>query len=312
METHAADEQSNPATCADGMRAWIDRFLSDDAVRFCAGRSKLPKQEVRQILTTYGNEAAFYAPLAAAHAPASGRSLEVGSGLGFVSRWLRRHGYDIIALEPATGRFSAFGQLAEAIADIDGPPDPQGLAIGADALRRSEHGRFDFICSFNVLEHMADLPHAFSAMADVLAPGGRMVHVCPNYAFPYEPHLGIPLVPLRPDLTDRLFPGAVRRDLETWKTLNFVTARTLKALARREGLTIAFEASQINAYVDRLDSDEAFRKRHTSGNGLLAVGLRAAHGLRLLGQLRRLPPTLLSPMTVLLKAPKDGRDRGCT
>lgn len=35
------------------------------------------------------------------------------------------------------------------------------------------------------------LSERINALVDALAPGGRMVHVCPNYIVPYEPHFQI-------------------------------------------------------------------------------------------------------------------------
>ena len=35
--------------------------------------------------------------------------------------------------------------------------------------------------------------------------GGAMIHMCPNYFVPYEPHFGIPLIPFAPRATQRFF-----------------------------------------------------------------------------------------------------------
>ena len=67
------------------------------------------------------------------------------------------------------------------------------LPIGIDDLDPSVHGRFEVVFSANVLELVPDLVSALERMQSVPAEGGVQRHVCPNYAFPYEPHFFVPL-----------------------------------------------------------------------------------------------------------------------
>jgi 2-polyprenyl-3-methyl-5-hydroxy-6-metoxy-1,4-benzoquinol methylase len=74
----------------------------------------------------------------------------------------------------------------------------------------TEHaGTFDLIFSNNVFEHVRDVQAALATLGALLRPGRVMVHNCPNYDVPYEPHFGIPLLPLRPASTARVLPKSI-------------------------------------------------------------------------------------------------------
>lgn len=226
--------------------------------------------------------------------PAAGRLLEVGAGLGLVSLFLSRCGFDITALEPAGSGFEDHERFAPSLASaLDA--SVQHLAIGAEDLCVDEHGQFDLIFSNNVLEHVPDLSAVLAAMTGVMADEGCMVHSCPNYTIPFEPHFGIPLVPLRPALTARVLPASMR-DSGLWHSLNFVRAADIAVDAETLGLVVTFRRGLLAASIDRLTLDPEFRSRHRLlarvGSVVSAVGVTAA--------LRRLPPRFSTPMDFML------------
>jgi 2-polyprenyl-3-methyl-5-hydroxy-6-metoxy-1,4-benzoquinol methylase len=139
------------------------------------------------------------------HLTTDARILEVGAGLGLLSLYLSIRGYDVVALEPVGRGYGFFHVVREAIARESPWPLPRGLEIGAEQLRASGAGPFDLIFSIHVLEHVQDLPAVVDGMLSVLAVDGRMVHLCPNYTVPYEPHFGFPLLPGRPGAVAGLF-----------------------------------------------------------------------------------------------------------
>ena len=97
-------------------------------------------------------------------------------------------------------------------------------------------------------------------MRSVLAPAGSMVHTCPNYHVPYEPHFGIPLVPGVPSATRFVLPGRIASS-GLWRSLNFVTSTGLRRTARRAGLTVEFEPGEdgAGAIIVTLAGDGALR-----------------------------------------------------
>ena len=104
-----------------------------------------------------------------------------------------------------------------------------------------------------------------------------MVHLCPNYAVPYEPHFSRLLIPLAPRLTARFLPVSVGTS-SLWRSLNFITLPQIRRLAVRHGLRATFASGQMHKAFERLGSDEEFARRHSplvhaAGRFLRATGL---------------------------------------
>jgi len=227
------------------------------------------------------------------------RVLEVGAGTGLLALFLSAHGVDVVALEPVGPAWLEFDALQEAARQISPWPLPRALRMGGEELA-AEHGPFDLVFSVNVLEHVPDLDGLMRGMAAVLAPGGRMVHLCPNYAVPYEPHLGIPLLPVRPRATERCFPRRVAAQRALWESVNFITARRLARVARSHGLQAEFRPGLLADALRRLNTDPEFASRHAGpvavvGKAVLALGAGAL--------LDRVPARLATPMCVELTGP---------
>jgi SAM-dependent methyltransferase len=204
---------------------------------------------------------------------------------------LKRQGASIVLLEPGAGGFDANRRLMDGALEWLGASDATVLSIRAEDLDPGRHGRFDVIFSVNVLEHIPDLERALAGMLGVLAPGGVMRHTCPNYAVPYEPHYGIPLIPFRPALTGALVPSIARQEL--WQSLNFVTYRRIARFCAVRGLACRFDRGLMAEAFTRIDSDPAFRARRGVGVRLAQRVLRTFGLLRFLAIIR---PGWATPM----------------
>lgn len=103
--------------------------------------------------------------------PPGGRILEVGCGRGaFVARLLHEHGCQTSGLELNPRAVAAAGAA--------------GLPVVAADVRAyaAEHAdEFDAVCSFQVLEHVADVRGFLSALARLVRPGGRLILAVPNH-----------------------------------------------------------------------------------------------------------------------------------
>jgi SAM-dependent methyltransferase len=203
---------------------------------------------------------------------------------------LHAAGARVTAIEPLIGGFELFAAVrAELVARVP------SAAVDLDRraaleLDPARDGPFDLIFSVNVLEHVHPLVASLDALAAVLAVGGRMLHTCPNYRVPYEPHFAAPLVPLVPSLTPRLRAGLAGNPL--WQSLNFITAGDVIRFARRHDLELHFRAGVLADAIERLALDPAFARRQ-GWAGRIAAGLgRAGAGWLF----RALPPTWLTPM----------------
>ena len=270
------------------------------------------RPDLLEKLDTYLNEVPvaldLLAPLLDAVAPR--RILEVGSGIGAVTACLRAEGHDVVAIEPAGPGFEDMRLLQQtieatvaALRSGAASSDASPLPIGVDDLDPAVHGRFDVVFSANVLEHVPDPISALARMHSVLVEGGVQRHVCPNYAFPYEPHFFLPIVPFVPSLTRLLLPGRITQT-GLWESLNFVTARQVRRWARRASVEVRFNRGVLAEAVERFLADPVFAERHA---GLRRV-VRLLQRLGVVPLLRRLPAGLVSPMRFTVAVPaRDGR-----
>lgn len=266
-----------------------------------AAKLGFDEADTDHLVTTYLREAEagydMIAPEIAARRPR--RILEVGAGLGLVSAALRRDGWDVMALEPESGRFDFFAVATEAFADALGDAAAPLLRMPAEALDPEEHGTFDFIFSVNVMEHIPALSDAVRAMSSVLAPGGVMVHTCPNYAVPYEPHFSIPLVPLFPQMTRHVLRRRIAADEGLWETFNFISAGRVRREARANGLSASFAPGLMAEYIGRFGTDPVFKARHAQS--AVGKGIALMHRLGVVNLLRRWPASLATPMRFTLE-----------
>jgi len=255
---------------------------------------------VRELVDTYVNEAKLGFDLVVRHLPKDARTiLEVGAGLRLVSSYLASRGFAVTALEPVGGGFEIFDKAGEACWARMPSPKPERIDASVETLSAERHGTFDFIFSVHVLEHVPSVARAMAAMVRVMAPGGSMAHICPNYATPFDPHFGIPLVPFAPRKTQYLFARRIARAPELWNSVNFITAAQVRTLAASEGLSARFEPGMVARFLRRLDDDPVFRRRY-EGSAILAVYkvLRRIGVLDLIGSI---PPRIASPMEFSLR-----------
>jgi 2-polyprenyl-3-methyl-5-hydroxy-6-metoxy-1,4-benzoquinol methylase len=279
--------------------AFVARFRAPEFVARLSERLEWTESQVVETFEPFLREIDLGLGIARRELGAGQRILEVGAGLGLVSFQLRREGYDVTALEPAGMGFDFFRVAAEEVRRTAANIDLPFLDLEASALDPETHGRFNFIFSVHVMEHVGDLEAAFAAMVSVLRPGGVMVHLCPNYTAPYEPHFSLPLIPLFPKLTGKIVGRRVSED-PVWRSLNFVTYGDLVRIADRHGLSVTFEANQLHDAFQRLGSDPDFASRH---RGLVTGIYRMLSATGLLGLLRHVPPRLATPMLVTMRRP---------
>ena len=283
-----------PEALGAALDAFIARVRAAPEVAAAAARCGLAPGQAENLLGIYTNEAPVGLGLVAPLLRPGLRVLEVGCGIGVLARFLLDRNVDLTGIEPGAAGFGFMPEIGAAIRALEPARGDAGwLTIGAEKLDPAAHGKFDLIYSVNVLEHIPDLDAAFAGMARVLAPGGAMIHMCPNYFVPYEPHFGIPLIPFAPRATQRLFPRTVKKYPGIWEELNFISARRVRALARANALTAEFERGVLSRMLRRATGDAHFRARQ---GGAAALGQRAVSGLGLAGLIERLPGEYLTPM----------------
>ncbi len=251
-------------------------------------------ENVLAMLDTYANESRVSISLVIEHLDMDKTLLEVGAGLCFTSLFLKSEGYRITALEPALGGFGMFEQLKNVILKQHDTLELQVITEPAQHLNSDQHGQFDLIFSNNVMEHIPAWKNALSAMAKVLSGQGKMLHSCPNYSIPYEPHYGTPALRYFPNLSRRLFVSK-DADLGIWHSLNFITCRQIKQYCRLQGLHYHFQESLLYKALKRIDDDPLFKQRH---QGIIANIATFIMRSGLGNMIKYIPATMATPMIV--------------
>lgn len=277
--------------------AELDRFLNtlpyDRLATAFSADHGLDADAIRDKLFTYANESRVTVSLIQPHLTSGMRILEVGAGLCLTSLFLRQQGYQITALEPAIGGFGLFEQLKRAILNHYSDSMLTVLEKPAQQLNPAD-GPFDLIFSNNVIEHIPDWPAALSAMAAILSEQGNMLHACPNYTVPYEPHYGVPVFRHFRQLSKRLFLGK-DRDMEIWNSLNFITCSEISHFCQRSQLSCSFEKSLLYKALKRIEDDPLFETRHQGVVASLArILMRSGIG----NIFSYIPPCMATPMIV--------------
>lgn len=293
MRGATSPENIGEAGLDDFLRGISWQDLAAVAAPFFGGSS----QQASGFLDTLRAEAHLGLRLIKPFLSPGARILEVGSGMGLLAGYLGSRGLGITALEPGLGGFGVSAALARAVQDR---PEFAGLSrldLPAEQLSPQTHGKFDFIYSVNVLEHIPLLEDALSAMGSALADGGTMLHTCPNYTVPYEPHFGVALIPFFPRWTGPLFGKGGHEEL--WDSLNFITAGRVKRICRRHAMSVEFQPGVLHQAFLRLEQDPEFRKRQSSGPVVRLFLFLKASGL--LSLLRFVPPTLSTPMVFRIR-----------
>jgi len=136
-----------------------------------------------------------------------GRMLDVGCGAGVLGEAFIRRGWRVCGVEPAA---------AGAARSRD-----RGLEVHEGLLSTSPWpaGSFDLITFNHALEHLSDLAAALDRTARLLAPGGRVIVVVPNFG----------------SWQRRLFRGCWFQ-LDVPRHLQHFDKRTLPGALRRHGI----------------------------------------------------------------------------
>lgn len=190
------------------------------------------------------------------------RILDWGCGRGSDVLHLRDEGYDAFGVEPDLATI----QRGESLFAEMGLDQSQYVClVERDNRTPFDAESFDFLMSYQVLEHVEDLESAAREMFRVLRPGGTAVHLYPAHHCPIEGHVKMPFVHWLPKNSARkLVIGAcVRLGVHArWPKLagadaamctdtyysytvrrtHYRSPRTVRRIFRSVGFEVAFES----------------------------------------------------------------------
>lgn len=212
----------------------------------------------------------------AAHAKPGFRCLEIGCGPGLLLGRLQTRFPE--------GKFEGLEPASAGFGKTDAPLAVISARAGLTVHRRgyedfTPDGKYDVIFSINVFEHVGSWRDYLTRTHGWLADGGVHVILCPNYAFPWEAHVRIPIV-LTKGLTRWLFAGTIEafeqnRDYQgLWASLNFVKKRQVLAFARAAGLKVTSDESVMQRMFQRLFTDPHFAGRQKALAGIARLFYR--------------------------------------
>ena len=273
----------------------LEYFISNIPVMLFVNRihdaSSYDKEHIKNLVLTFINEARETLRFLSPYLNKEDRILEVGAGLCIFSLFLKNECYDIVALEPALGGYELFSVSKDIIIKYYQEMQLDILEMKAEDINRKIHGKFDLVYSSNVIEHIPHFDKTLDALTNILSCEGKMVHSCPNYFIPYDPHFQIPVFKKMPELSISLFGNKIT-SLALWRSLNFISYFDLTLYAKHRDIRLSFEKGLLYQAFRRLDTDIYFEKRHSGLNSIYKF-LKVT---RLIYLLQYLPAYLSTPM----------------
>lgn len=246
----------------DRIRAWLesqDAFTTDWAV-------------------TYLAESLFFAEVVCDGLPpleTGSKVLEIGGGIGYVSRTLANLSMDVTCFEPATRGFSRMTELS-ALMDEAWKPIAPPLRWRSEPFIASTVAdeRFDYVFATNVLQHVPDPAGLVLDAARVLTRQGTGRFICPNYTLPFDPHFNIPTF-WNKALAYRIFRRRIidyplqETPRDFWDDLSFPRARPLQKAISQGGSSTELSRAASLKYLERL-SEPRFLERKGPAFRILA------------------------------------------
>ena len=200
--------------------------------------------------------------------PPASRVLEIGAGPQVLTCQVSTQNVSITAIEPFSQGFSIMRELGNMVSGI---AEELGLKydfieITGESFVKPQY--FDFAYSINVMEHVDDVNLVLENVIASLRIGGKYHFVCPNYAFPFEPHFNSVTL-LNKKLTDRFIKPRILKHSTNpeaeglWNSLNWVTVTKIKKWSEnRDDVDVTFSSRALSMYVSRSISDVTFQNRH--------------------------------------------------
>lgn len=174
--------------------------------------------------------------------PRVGRILDMAAGCGTFMLYGLRRGYDVTGVEPEAWKRIYYARKTELSGDPSWFQDRMIGAVG-ESLPFDDQS-FDFVTTFQTLEHVADVPRCLAEMVRVLRPGGVLYLRAPDYRCFFEPHYRLPFLPkMRRDWAER-YLRSMGRPVAGLRTLNWTTERGIVDELQRLPICLRIERNR--------------------------------------------------------------------
>ena len=228
------------------------------------------EEPLRRRFQTYVDEAFFFFGMLMRRSSLerSTHLLDVGGGIGLLSLLLASTGKKVVCVEPESAGFGTHKVMREVLLSAwkGNLPDVTYLDGRLEDFPDLDRD-FDSAVAIMVLEHVPDYPNLIGEVVDHLRPGAKARFICPNYAFPYEPHFNIPTA-FSKSFTEFFIGsrlGGTFRGIEDsrnfWEDLSWPTYHGIRKVLEDSPLSHRFGREASLAYVERLGSQEFLARK---------------------------------------------------
>lgn len=174
-----------------------------------------------------------------------GRILDMAAGVGtFVLRGLIK-GYDVYGIEPEEWKLTYFRAK---VTELGLPEHYKSRIIkGVGEQLPFADSSFDYIMSWQTLEHVQNVERCISEMIRVLKKGGKLRIRCPDYGCSfYDPHYRLPFLPKMNKKLARIYLKILGRPTLGLYTLQWITKKQIaKSLEKISGLEV-IDVAELN------------------------------------------------------------------
>ena len=190
--------------------------------------------------------------------------LEIGSGTGILLNELKEH-FPNITFSGIDPNVSGFHNLKKITNNLNN--DGHNIVVeNTDVEKFKSDKKFDLIFSVNVFEHVSDQLQYLINTHNLLNKEGLNIILCPNYDFPYEPHFVIPII-INKKITKFIFNSKItnleikENEKGLWDGLSFLGRKKIESILKKNNYNYFLDDSIKTRMLDRLNSDNAFKKR---------------------------------------------------
>jgi ubiquinone/menaquinone biosynthesis C-methylase UbiE len=173
---------------------------------------------------------------AESHQDQQGKILDMAAGVGtFVLQGLHK-GYDVYGVEPEVWKLDYIKRKIKANQYPDWYKDRIVQSVGETLPFPDNY--FDYVISYQTLEHVQDVGKCLDEMLRVLKPGGKLKLHAPDYRSWFEPHYLLPFLPTMNRKLAKIYLTLLRRPTSGLDSLNWTTTpKLLQHLSRYQDVS---------------------------------------------------------------------------
>lgn len=154
-----------------------------------------------------------------------GKILDMAAGVGTFLLYGLHQGYDIYGIEPEKWKLDYINNKITENKYPEWYSERIIQAIGENIPFPDNY--FDYVTSYQTIEHVQDVEKCLSEMLRVLKPGGKLKINAPDYRGWFEPHYMLPFLPTMNRQMARIYLKLLRRPTSGLDSLNWTTAPKL-------------------------------------------------------------------------------------